>query len=383
MSANAIPSCPGNVARHSTTGNRLHRGVGLSRQSLLVLSWALASLLLSACATQNNLPDSAAEASPADRFGMGNPVSAIDRTMANDISGVLTQIFDSVGTTIQVNTDTTDPIRDHLIEKFSQAGYGIQQVSADQGSNFLSYNKQETQVDDKTRIKFAVTIGAIDVSREYFLTGPNSLATASTFRLSGTRAPVSVNEKTSARKQVPNADFSAVTYVASLNLEEQVPVISLITPDLVNQVASIQSSAPSLNALNSSNVEVNNLFYAEASTFSSLLDNRERIARQVVVFGNDSMILGDTNKLIIDQFVNNRVADKDLISLVGCSNGPTALEIGNEGLALGRAQRVTQALVARGIARDRILDEGCWAPVSAGDKFPGRGVVLELWRGES
>jgi len=98
------------------------------------------------------------------------------------------------------------------------------------------------------------------------------------------------------------------------------------------------------------------------------------------VFGNDSMVLGSTNKSLIDQFVDNEIREGDVVSLIGCSNGPTSLEIGNEGLALGRAQRVTEALTSRGVPRENVLDEGCWAPVSAQDRFPNRGVVMELWR---
>ena len=93
------------------------------------------------------------------------------------------------------------------------------------------------------------------------------------------------------------------------------------------------------------------------------------------------MVLGSRNKSLIDQLVENVLGEEDIVSLVGCSNGPTALEIGNEGLALGRAKRVTEALLARGVSREKVLDEGCWAPVAeAEDRFPSRGVVLELWR---
>jgi hypothetical protein len=182
---------------------------------------------------------------------------------------------------------------------------------------------------------------------------------------------------------VTNPAFSQALYVATLGLDEQVPVISLITPDVVSNITTRSTRGPSLQALNSSKVEVANLFYGSDSNFASILEDYEQVDRQIVVFGNDSMILGDTNKQLIEQFVDQKLRGTDVISLVGCSNGPTALDIGNEGLALGRAKRVTEALLARGVARERILDEGCWAPVRAGDRFPSRGVVLELWRSQS
>ena len=271
---------------------------------------------------------------------------------------------------------------EYFIEQFARSGYGIQRVSADQGSNFFTFTRTE-QLDDNGRpfVRFDSSIGAVDIGRDYLIPGANTVSPASPIRLSGTRIPVSVPDKPNGRFQITDASNSRAVYVASLNLSQQAPpVISLITDDVVSAVAEQGTPPSSFQALNSSRVEINNLFYADQSNFSSVLDNYEQIERQVVVFGNDSMILGNTNKLLIEQFVQQQFNSDDLISLVGCSNGPTVLEIGNEGLALGRAERVTQALLSYGVARDRILDEGCWAPVSAGDKFPSRGVVLELWR---
>jgi len=309
-------------------------------------------------------------------------IPATDRVMAEDLAAVAAQIFDPVGTTLQINAAIEDPLRDFFITKFSEYGFGIQYVSADQGSNFVSYARQASTEGNRRNIRFSLTIGAVVMARDYLLVSNNRVAPASRFNLSGTRATVTVDEKASANKRIDDAAFSAVTYIASLDLDTQAPVISLVTQDLVSQIAS-GPAVTTLQGVNSSNVEVNNLFYSQSSTFSSLLDSRDRVDRQIIVFGNDSMILGNTNKLLIDQFVANRLGKDDLISLVGCSNGPTALAVGNEGLALGRAQRVTEALLARGVARERILDEGCWAPVSAGEKFPSRGVVLELWREQS
>ena len=230
-------------------------------------------------------------------------------------------------------------------------------------------------------MSFNSSIGAVEISRDYTIPSNNRVSPASPVRLSGTRVPVIVNDVQSGRVLISNTDFSRASYVASLNLNEQAPpVISLITSDLVDRVAEGNTAQSRYQTINSNQLQINNLFYADQSNFSSILDDYEQVERHVVVFGNDSLVLGNTNKLLIEQLVNDRLGTGDLVSLVGCSNGPTALEIGNEGLAMGRAERVTEALLSQGVPRDRILDEGCWAPVSAGDKFPSRGVVLEVWR---
>lgn len=331
---------------------------------------------ISACSTTDNVESSLKTST----FGNENPVGPVDRTILDDMTGVVTQLFEPIDTTLQVNYANNDPLLQYFIDQLVDSGYGIQRVSADQGANYVSYTRDLSKADGTNMINYRVSIGAVEIARDYSVPRKNIVAPASVYQLSGTRESVNIVDKPSGRKIVNDPSLSQAQYFASLELDEQAPVISLITPQLVDQVSARSANGPSLQALNSSKIEVNNLFYGGSSTFSSLLDDYQRVHRQVIVFGNDSMVLGDTNKSLIDQLVESEFRNGDIISLVGCSNGATSLEIGNEGLALGRAKRVTEALMNRGIAREYVLDEGCWAPVSAGDAFPSRGVVLELWR---
>ncbi len=308
-------------------------------------------------------------------------ITISEKAMFDDLSGIVAQVFEPLSTTLQLNRDNDDPRMKHLVGGLASKGFGIQRVSADQGANYLSYSLKTGDAPELVRL--TVAVGAIEVSRDYRKLRGNSITPDSVVRLSGTRSAVVVSDASSRRFKVEDSSLSEVQYVASLELDDASPVIALITPEIVSKVSQKASDGPSLQALNSSKVEVNNLFYGNESTFASVLDDFKQIDQQVIVFGNDSMVLGDTNKQLIEQFVDTKMKDNDVISLVGCSNGPTALEIGNEGLALGRAQRVTQALLARGVARDKVLDEGCWAPTNVGDRFPSRGVVMELWRSNS
>jgi len=346
------------------------------------LALLVTPILLSACVSLDRAQDDGSEVQvhAINRPAAASRITLIDKTIIEDLSDVVAQIYDPLTTTLQVNAGNTDPLLQYFVSELATDGFGVQRVSADQGANFVSYTRTEKNVDKKPQIAFAVSVGAVGVARDYKIPKRNVVNPVSAFRLSGTRAPVNITDVASSKKTITDPSLAAATYVASLSLEEQTPVISLITPELVEQVAAQRSDGPSLQALNSSKIEVNNLFYGDHSSFASVLDDHDKIYRQVIVFGNDSMILGGTNKSLIDQFVDNEIREGDVISLIGCSNGPTTLEIGNEGLALGRAQRVTEALTSRGVPRDKVLDEGCWAPVSAQDRFPNRGVVMELWR---
>ena len=350
-----------------------------SRWNRILTPFALGALIvLSAC----QIPSGGFTLSNIGSVLTGGPeITATDQAMVSDLADVVAQIFDPLDTTLQINRGNQDPIMSSFVSLLTEYGFGIQRVSADQGANYLSYARKESEEDGAEDILFSVDIGAVTVARDYRLVGQDRVTPVSTLRISGSRVPVNANDETGEHFLVSNPEYSEARYVASLGLDAQAPVISLITPELVNQVTNRSTNnAPSLYGMNSSMVEVANLFYGVDSTFASMLDNRERVERQVIVFGNDSLILGETNKLLINQLVENQLQQNDLISLVGCSNGHTALDIGNEGLALGRAKRVTEELLSIGIARDRILDEGCWAPTSVRDRFPSRGVVLELWR---
>ena len=110
-------------------------------------------------------------------------------------------------------------------------------------------------------------------------------------------------------------------------------------------VAREAAGGPTIAGVNSQRVEVSNLYYDDAEAFGALGDDYAPAERTVVVFANDSMRLGPDGKRQIARFVEDYREGEDLIGLIGCSNGPTALDIGNEGLALGRSRRVSEELV--------------------------------------
>lgn len=341
----------------------------------------LAALLASGCALlPANAPDTAAG-------------STLDDIAIEELSGVLAQALDPMDTTVQVSRDEDDPAAVRLVDTLLERGYGLQRVVADQGAHFLDWSREaEIRADGSTDVGWRVAIGPVEASRTYSLGADGEIATGGPLSLSGSRAGIESAASTPPALTVSDPSHERVLYVASLDPDARSPIISLVTPEVVERVADEASGGsggtadgpggggPSLQALNANQVEVSNLFYGGESNFSSTLDDYERIDRRIIVFADDSMTLGEVNKQLIRDFVETSVGGSDIVSLVGCSNGPTALEIGNEGLALGRARRVTEELTSLGLPDSRVYDEGCWAPVSAGDRFPGRGVVLELWR---
>jgi len=168
--------------------------------------------------------------------------------------------------------------------------------------------------------------------------------------------------------------FSTIEFASADSMLENLPTISLITDDVIQGVSQRAVNGANARALNSSKLEVNNLFASDAidgyggvSAFTQIRDDYERIKGETVIFADDSLRLGPQGKQQVEAFLKEFQPNVDLIGLIGCSNGPTKLDIGNQGLALGRSQRVAEELLTLGVPRESILDEGCWSETSAGD----------------
>jgi len=115
------------------------------------------------------------------------------------------------------------------------------------------------------------------------------------------------------------------------------------------------------------------------SNYAGVFEDHADVEELVLVFPDDSMVLGVDNKRLIRETVARVDPQRDLFSILGCSFGRTAIDNGNEVLATGRANRVKEALIVAGVPGERVLDEGCWAGAPA-ENFPGRGVVLTIKR---
>lgn len=119
---------------------------------------------------------------------------------------------------------------------------------------------------------------------------------------------------------------------------------------------------------------------AGRSNYAELFAAYENVREVTLVFDNDSMRLGEGNKAVIGEYVREMDPTTDVISVIGCSHGRSALANGNELLSIGRANRVKEAFVYAGIDHAAVLEEACWAPTTSGVGLPPRGVVLSLKR---
>ena len=299
-----------------------------------------------------------------------------EQVMIDDLLSAIVQIFPPIDSTVQISAEDDNELTLLVADTMAHAGFGIQKVTTDQGTSLLTTDTQAgKQSDNGSPTKhLRIDIGQVSIGRTYRVSNNRAIQPSSSFKVYGSRARIDPGKTLFGTSMVE----ANTEYQAPIRLNEPLPLLSLITPEIVQSATNESASSPELTSTNSAKVEINNLRYGE-STFDSILSNHQMLDDLTVLFPNDSLILGQENKLLIREFMAVFIERMDLVSVVGCSNGPTAVEIGNVGLALGRGERVTNELLSLGVPRERILDQGCWAP-SAADKYPGRGVVLELWR---
>jgi len=300
-----------------------------------------------------------------------------ESVMLDDLARALEQLRTPRITTVQLSRGA-EPLAEAFVSRLAEAGYGVQRVDADQGAHHVSLERRALEsASGSPLVRLELEVGTVTLARSYRVAG-EAVQPASALAVGGTRREVGVDD--TRFRATTDAELARVEYVGDVDALEQTPLISLITDEVVHGVAREASGAPSHAAVNSGRVEVTNLFHGDSGAFGALRETLELADRAIIVFANDSMRLGSDGKRLVERFAEGFREDSDMIGLIGCSNGKTALDIGNEGLALGRSRRVAEALVVLGIPPEAIIDEGCWAPVGAGDRFPSRGVVIEILR---
>lgn len=361
------------------------------------------SLFLAGCAgTGNGTGNSTPGATDSDLLTAPNELRS---DMVRNLLSVVPQLLEPFNTTIQFNESESDVIP--AVEELVKLGYGMQRVDADQGKYFLDI-KDVTLAGDvankETRLRIA--LGDIELTRSYKIVstreivangssknpkvklvwrGDQAILPAGPMLLAGTRLPVKVDgyeldlsADTSSNELTLTP--STAQYTSAAPIEGGIPSISLITDDLIQQVAQNSFPGVGLPDLSVDTFTLENMSHVFDEAFASLSDNYTRIRRETVIFPNDSQVLGRPGKLIVRKIIGRYSENSDIVGIVGCSNGYTNLDIGNEGLALGRAIRIAEEFYSAGIARDRVFNEGCWGTSAGTPGFPNRGVVIDLWR---
>lgn len=257
-------------------------------------------------------------------------------------------------------------------ERLRDAGYGIQQVKNDVGQHYVFSDIQKIISEQGEESLFSLTIGNVTAERRYRIS-PLSVAPTTRMTITGAAPfPIRLNDDVfGATSEGTHPDvFNHVVFRGS-STDAEIDRSTTGSKVVADSESGVQPF---------SQVVKENMYETMRSNFEDLFDQFDDIEKTVLVFPNDSLYLGAANKRIIKQYVERMNQETDVMSVIGCSHGKTALTNGNSRLAIGRANRVKEDLVAHGVSYGKVLDEGCWAPRHFDEMMPRRGVVLTLKR---
>lgn len=268
--------------------------------------------------------------------------------------------------TVQISKPKTT-FDKHIQNELAQRGYKLEPLGRGEGTNAVRSSFRE-MVDENgvTKDLYVLAIGKVSVERAFETVAGKTVPVSELVVRGSDERTFALNDEIF---EVPDSPFSKVAYE-----DYQGPQIE----DVLKPDASARETGfwlpPEKNAVK------RNIYETMTSNYSDVFTGYEDVERSVLVFPNDSLRLGDANKNIIEKYIEQMNPDTDVLSVIGCSHGATNINNGNSLLALGRANRVKEALLFSGIEHDQVLEEGCWAPQTFDEVMPRRGVVLTLKR---
>lgn len=268
--------------------------------------------------------------------------------------------------TVQISKPKTRFDR-HIQDELEQRGYKLEPVGKGDGTNVVrSQVKRVADENGTSRNLYVLAIGKVSVERAFDTLADKTVPVSELIVRGSDERNFSLNDDIF---EVPDSPFSKVSYQ-----EYDGPQIK----DVLKPASSARRTgfwlSPKQNAVK------RNIYENMTSNYKDVFTGYEDVEQSILVFPNDSLRLGDVNKNIIEQYIEQMNPETDVLSVIGCSHGVTNISNGNSLLALGRANRVKEAFLFSGVGHDQVLEEGCWAPQTFDEVMPRRGVVLTLKR---
>lgn len=275
-------------------------------------------------------------------------------------------------TTVQVTAPDSD-FEGQVYDLMSEQGYVLETASeSDAISTVSAQIKTEDNSVSELAPLYTLTVGNVTAERRFTTQGEEILPASEMVVRGGENNVLTLND---------DELFGGVDDSLKIVVFEQSEQRDVLTIEEILRPASAQLPAGASAQEELEQLVRGNIYSTMQSNFGSIYNEYEDVERVVLVFPDDSMRLGQTNKEIIERYTAMMDPQTDIMSVIGCSLGPTQIKNGNAVLALGRASRVKEALMFSGVQPEKVFDEGCWAPQdSAENVMPGRGVVLTLKR---
>jgi len=311
--------------------------------------------------------------------------SRMERLVADDFAEVLAQLKPTdpnIGPLSMSRPESA--FGNSLMVALRSSGFSLIFTDDPGADAFVRYNVESLENQFGASLGYRVSANEVTLSRDY------KMKASGVFPISFMRIEGAVSDSVS----LDDARFKRQ------NVDEV--VISGITPDetLTTPIASEDATAETVVAggaageapvkmiidddggevIDKNNVARLNMYNTRRSNYAEYLGKLSSVERTVLVFPNDSLRVLPESRATLRDMHDKYNPQTDVFSVIGCSHGNTALNNGNELLAIGRSKRVLEELISLGVSDEKVLDEGCWAGVHFDGAMPRRGVVVELKR---
>jgi len=342
------------------------------------------SIMLSACGTfglggANEGDAGVAQSLAPQQDSIISTHEGVASLIARDLVGVLSQIdIIAPSQTTLYASRTADRVGEKMVKALQAAGYKLRLAQAEQEPR-LGYNIQK---DEDASYMVVISAGPVKVKRNYAIDEVSQTVqpASSIYVLGASSNNIQLNDSIFANQQAVVASKPAVKPTTS-ELPAEDTQIALATAVPARAKIIKQPLLPKVKtniALDSSLKPAKklNMYETRRSNFDELLGQFDTVRREILVFANDSLVMGEDNKQIAHDIAKRFDADTDVVSVIGCSHGKSALDNGNEKLANGRADRVREEFLVAGLNAELVLHEACWANVHFDEMMPRRGVVV-------
>jgi len=298
--------------------------------------------------------------------------------IANNLVDALAQYpkLNPLMASVQVS-NTPSAFEERVYLRMSDLGYKIEESADGENTVVATVSALEDAASDEQVQLYTLVVGQVSAERQFGVVAGRTVP-LSPMTVRGDERTVRLNDE----ELFGSADerFTQVADVADVADATATTDPSDVVATTFPTVAQMLKPQDAGQDIREPALIRRNMYDTMESNFSSVFTEYENVEQSVLIFPNDSLRLGETNKQIIEKYVDMMNPETDLLSVIGCSHGPSDISNGNSLLALGRANRVKEAFLFSGVVHEQVLDEGCWAPTSFGDVMPARGVVLTLKR---
>ena len=267
--------------------------------------------------------------------------------IANDMVSVMIQVqkLNPLTTTMQYSKPSNQ-LGELLIEKIRLAGYGMQEVSADQGVYYIGYKTRSIEGNANVTTDIVISVAGIEIRREYKVQDGH-IVPASLMYVNGIDSldNIVLNENLFLQQS------DSIQFESGVELE--LPNTSVLSslPRNVGAGSDTESTGDNQNAILEAR---RNLLSKSNDEILATRAQYRDLVKGLLRFQGGQLTVGRKNKAVLKQITADFDESKDAIFISSCVG-----DHGEPDKAAQRSSRIKEELGLSGISINLIVEMGC------------------------